>query len=55
MPILRFSPFISTEEYLRYYQGQAVQIAVTTDDGRQLQFPAEYHRPFVLHQGAWPV
>lgn len=51
MRTLTFKLAIDGEDYLRYYQGQARQIAVVTDDGHKLQFPAEHLRPFVMHNG----
>ena len=48
---LRFKLAISSDDYLRYYQGQARQVAVITDNGNRLQFPAENLRPFVLQDG----
>lgn len=51
MPTLRFKLSITSEDYLRYYQGQAGQISVTTDEGQRLVFPAEHLRVFVRHDG----
>jgi hypothetical protein len=46
-----FSLSISRDEYLRYYQGQAVSVAVTDTHGRNLRFPANALRPHVQHTG----
>lgn len=46
-----FSLNISRDEYLRYYQGQAVSVAVTDSQGRNIRFPANALRPHVLHTG----
>ncbi|MFW5816138.1 MAG: DUF2835 domain-containing protein [Wenzhouxiangella sp.] len=46
-----FSLHISTDEYLRYYQGQAVAVVVTDSEGRTLRFPAGALRPHVAHNG----
>ncbi len=48
---VRFSLVISAEEMLRYYQGAAQNVLVTTDRGLKLQFPAEHLRRFVTEQG----
>ncbi len=36
---------------LAYYQGAASQIRVRADDGRMVQFPAEWLRPHVSANG----
>jgi hypothetical protein len=48
---LRFYLNISREEALRYYQGTARAVIVTTIDGQKLQFPAEHIRPFIDQKG----
>lgn len=53
MPTLRFNLSISRDDYLRYYQGHASRIAVTTDNNQRLQFPAEHLRPFINHDGVY--
>ncbi|NDY96853.1 DUF2835 family protein [Wenzhouxiangella limi] len=47
----RFSLSISTDEYLRYYQGQAVAVVVTDSEGRTIRFPANALRAHVNHAG----
>lgn len=51
MRTLTFRLAIDGDDYLRYYQGQARQVAVITEDGNRLQFPAEHLRPHVMHDG----
>ncbi len=48
---IRFALSISREDYLRYYQGLACQVLVRSHDGRHIQFPARFLRPFVSNQG----
>jgi hypothetical protein len=48
---IRFSLDISSEDYLRYYQGSAHSVVVTSEDGRRIQFPASNLRPFVTREG----
>ncbi|MFP4208978.1 MAG: DUF2835 domain-containing protein [Wenzhouxiangella sp.] len=47
----RFSLHISADEYLRYYQGQAVAVVVTDSNGRTIRFPANALRGHVDHSG----
>jgi hypothetical protein len=51
MPRVRFTLAISADDYLRYYQGAARNVAVTADDGSRIKFPAEHLRPYVMHDG----
>jgi len=44
---LHFYLNVSREEALRYYQGTARSVIVTTQSGQKLQFPAEHIRPFI--------
>ena len=46
-----FSLNISRDEYLRFYQGQAVAVAVTDMHGRNIRFPANALRAHVDHAG----
>lgn len=48
---LRFHLNISREQALRYYQGTARVVVVTTTTGQKLQFPAEHIRPFIEQNG----
>ncbi len=48
---LRFYLNISREQALRYYQGTARAVVVTTTSGQKLQFPAEQIRPFIEQNG----
>jgi uncharacterized radical SAM superfamily Fe-S cluster-containing enzyme len=47
----RFSLNISSDDYLRYYRGEASMVQVTADDGRRIRFPAANLRPFVSREG----
>ena len=51
MDEIRFYLNIDYDEYLRYYQGSAEAVLVTSHDGRRLRFPANVLRPFVTRQG----
>lgn len=42
---------ISSEEYLRYYRGEAGVVSCRARDGRRVQFPASLLRPFVGRDG----
>lgn len=48
---IRFSLNISSEAFLRHYQGIASVVVVRADDGRRVQIPANTLRPFVSQQG----
>lgn len=48
---LQFYLDIDREQALRYYQGTARVVIVTTTNGQQLQFPAEHIRSFVDQNG----
>lgn len=48
---LRFYLNISREQALRYYQGVARVVTVTTTTGQKLQFPAEHIRSFIEQNG----
>ncbi|MFK8022236.1 MAG: DUF2835 domain-containing protein [Pseudomonadales bacterium] len=42
---------IERSEVLRYYSGRAQNILASTPDGRRVQFPARFVRPFVNQSG----
>lgn len=42
---------ITKDEYLRFYQGQAKQVRATSEDGRNVIFPANTLRQFITHDG----
>jgi len=48
---IRFSLNISSEAFLRYYQGGASVVVVQAEDGRRVQVPANSFRSFVSQQG----
>ncbi|NOQ93394.1 MAG: DUF2835 family protein [Methylophaga sp.] len=48
---LQFYLNISREQVLRYYQGSAKVVVVTTTTGQKLQFPAEHIRSFMDQNG----
>jgi Protein of unknown function (DUF2835) len=44
---------IPAEEFVRLYQGNVKVVIAKSIDGRQVKFPADILRPFVLHQGVY--
>jgi len=42
---------ISSEEFLKVYQGPSRVVATRARDGRRVQFPANILRPWLLHDG----
>jgi len=48
---LVFNIKISTQEYLKFYQGVASWVNITAEDGRRLKLPAKHLRPFLTHDG----
>ena len=48
---IRFYLNMSSQEYLRYYQGNIDSIIVTLDDGRRIQFPAKALQKYVDSNG----
>ena len=44
---------ISTQEYERFYRGQARSVICTSKDGRTIQFPAAVLRDFLTHDGIY--
>jgi hypothetical protein len=42
---------ITSDAYLRYYQGSAQDIAAVSRDGRNVRFPANILKPFITHEG----
>ncbi len=42
---------ISSEEYLKLYQGVAKDVFTVSRDGRRIRFPAQVLRPFVTREG----
>lgn len=49
--VLRFQLSLSSEKYLRYYQGQASSIQVWSLDNKRIRFPASAIRQFLMHDG----
>ena len=47
----RLNFHLSSEEYLRYYQGSASAIVTTAEDGTRVRFPANALRPYVTAEG----
>ncbi len=47
----RFYLTVSQHDYLRFYQGAANNVRVTSECGRRLLFPASRLRPFLTHTG----
>jgi hypothetical protein len=48
---LHFQLNINREQALRYYQGTASAVIVTTTTGQKLRFPAEHIRSFIDQNG----
>ena len=46
-----FNLLISAADYLRYYQGSAQSVVVTTHQGLRVKFPASALRPYVTKDG----
>ena len=46
-----FNLRISAADYLRYYQGSAQSVVVTTHQGLRVKFPASALRPYVTKEG----
>lgn len=46
---------IPSDEFIRLYQGNVKTVIARSDDGRQVKFPADILRPFVLHEGVYGV
>ena len=42
---------LSTEKYLKFYQGAAKDVIVKAEDGRSLRFPASNLQKFVTRDG----
>ena len=53
MPIVQVKLAISSEDYSRYYRGNAQQVICTARDGRTVQFPAAVLRSYLLHDGIY--
>lgn len=51
MPNVTISLNISSDEYLRFYEGSAELVVAQAKDGRTVQFPANLLRQFVTHEG----
>ena len=51
--IIRFKLSLSSEQFLRVYQGTAKDIAARTDDGRLIKFPAQNIKPFLTQNGIY--
>lgn len=48
---IRFSLYISSDEYLTYYRGESKYVLTRSYDGRSVKFPASYLRRFISDQG----
>ncbi|OQY20608.1 MAG: hypothetical protein B6I36_00285 [Desulfobacteraceae bacterium 4572_35.1] len=48
---LIFNVKISSENYLKFYQGQASWVNIVAEDGRRLKLPAKHLRPYLTHAG----
>ncbi|MDD5215749.1 MAG: DUF2835 domain-containing protein [Methylococcales bacterium] len=50
---VRFNLSLSTEDFLRVYQGITKHIITRTDDGQVLKFPAQNIKQFLTHNGIY--
>ncbi|MBK8187694.1 MAG: DUF2835 domain-containing protein [Cellvibrio sp.] len=44
---------IPADEFVRIYQGSAKVVIAQSIEGKQVKFPADILRPYVLHQGIY--
>lgn len=44
---------IPADEFVRIYQGSAKVVIARSIEGKQVKFPADILRPYVLHQGIY--
>lgn len=51
MDIVNFRLSLSAEQIRSYYEGVARQVVVRANDGRRVQFPAQWLRRFVTNDG----
>ncbi|MDD3801699.1 MAG: DUF2835 domain-containing protein [Desulfuromonas thiophila] len=51
MPALTFELHLNTQQFLRYYQGQASQVVVICSNGQRLRLPAANLRYFLRQDG----
>ncbi len=51
MTTLEFNLYLSVDEVLRYYRGEARTVVATLDDGRTVQFPASALPRIVTENG----
>ena len=51
MSELTFVLHITPDQYLAYYNGAAKTVAVTTEDGLSLKFPANALQKFITREG----
>ncbi len=42
---------ISSEEYLKWYRGQARSVSAVSRCGQRVSFPVDSLRPFISHEG----
>lgn len=47
----QFSLYISTDDYMAYYEGSVKHVLVSTYSGIKLKFPASILRQFLTHDG----
>ncbi|MDY0190056.1 MAG: DUF2835 domain-containing protein [Desulfuromonas sp.] len=48
---LTFNVKISSQQYLKFYQGVASWVNIVAEDGRRLKLPAKHLRPFLGQDG----
>lgn len=50
---IRFCLAISAEKYLAFYQGNARDVVVRSEDNRSIRFPAGAIQSFLTHDGVF--
>lgn len=51
MPQITVDLFISADEWLKTYRGEARTVTAKSRDGRRVQFPASILQPYLTHAG----
>jgi len=46
---IHFNLNLSAEKYRSYYEGDVSAMQMTSEDGRQIRFPADVLRPYLTH------
>ena len=51
MKEFRFNLYISSDEFMAYYEGVARDVVAVSDDGLTIRFPAYVLRPYLIGLG----